>query len=809
MKPKAITTFLRTLFEPGDVFEIRILDAVLPNSNWEHTESGYFDYDHIDDVPNAIANFASYTGVYVTLNPADPSLQARANNRFKKAKSGTTTSNTEIVKRKWLLIDVDPVRPAGISATDSEKEKSFTLATTISEALYVAGWELPIVIDSGNGTQLLYKIDVPADDNGLVRDVLEVLSGASTEKAKVDIAVHNAARISRIAGTWNCKGDSTKTRPHRIAKILTIPDILKITPYEKLQQLILQDEKHSVSATTQHEENFSNEFITTVSDFNKRGDIAPVLEKHGWQLIRESDQQYWLRPGKKQRQSGCNHSATFNGEVFYVFSDNAQPFEPGNGYNRFSAYCVLEHGGDQNAAIDALASHGFGPKYNNENLAGILNQPMKINATIEPDNPKAKAVRDPGPIPERLFEVPGFIGEVMNFSMKNAPYPNRGLAFCGALTMQSYLCGRKVSAAQIRPNIYMLALAASGTGKDYPRKVNTQIMLDIGHLSALGDKFASGQGLADALYLNGAMLFQNDEMDGVLRQINNDRENKSESIPNVLLTLYTSAESTYQMRVKAGKEQAGYIDQPHMTLFGTATPVHFYQSLSQRMLTNGLFSRMMIVDVGSRSRGQQAGNVRHLPESILQTARWWASFQPGSRMANLTSFHPEPLEVSLTPDAKNAAVALQRQGDDEYFTADQRNDEPSRAAWSRLYENAMKLALLYACSSNHEYPVIDISAVKWAQEFAIHQVRRQLFMAHSYVADSQFDADCLKLLRKLREAPSRQLSHSILLKRMKMKHKDFQELIDTLIQRSDVEIISTQTQTGRPGIAYKLIEGEQ
>jgi hypothetical protein len=67
------------------------------------------------------------------------------------------------------------------------------------------------------------------------------------------------------------------------------------------------------------------------------------------------------------------------------------------------------------------------------------------------------------------------------------------------------------------------------------------VLFEIGHVAALGDKFASGEGIQDALARMNAMLFQNDEMDGVLRQINLDRENKRESIPNILLTLYTAA----------------------------------------------------------------------------------------------------------------------------------------------------------------------------------------------------------------------------------------------------------------------------
>ena len=493
-------------------------------------------------------------------------------------------------------------------------------------------------------------------------------------------------------------------------------------------------------------------------DFNRRGDVRAVLDNAGW--VRLADRQgrdgneYWRRPGKDSRQKGW--SATLKDRVFYVFSSNAAPFEPNQGYSPFSVYTLLTCGGDFEQAARSLRELGFGgdgPTDNGDgvDISAIVGQSedcLADDSDIDADGPE---IADPGTIPEHLFAVPGLVAEVMEFTLANAPYPNVGLAFCGAIALQSYLCGRKVQTTDdLRPNIYLLALASSGTGKDFPRKVNSRVLFEIGHISALGDKFASGQGIQDALLRSNAMLFQNDEMDGVLRQINFDRDNKLESIPNILLTLYTSADAVYPIRVKAGQKEALSIDQPHMTLFGTATPQYFYESLSQRMLTNGLFARMMIVDIGKRGRGQRPGSARHVPDSVLQKARWWAEFQPGRAGGNLHHLHPDPRPVPLTPEAEDAVDRLQWMGEDEYAKADAAGDEMSRTAWSRTCENAKKLALLHACSENHEDPVIGLPAVEWATEFAMHQTRRQLYLAATYVATSEFDGECKKVLRFLK-----------------------------------------------------------
>ena len=555
-------------------------------------------------------------------------------------------------------------------------------------------------------------------------------------------------------------------------------------------------------------------------DFNVRGDPRQVLEQCGWVRVRGGDNEYWRRPGKE---SGT--SATLKDRVFYVFSSNAAPFEPHRAYSPFAVYTLLNHGGDFEQAARSLRELGYGGDYLADSADGAdISAIVRMSASpsaCSSDNggsgqtmavcggqvAQVPEIADPGPIPEHLFHVPGFVTQVMAFTLANAPYPNVGLAFCGAMALQSYLCGRKVcDSGDLRPNVYLLALASSGTGKDFPRKVNSRALFEIGHVASLGDKFASGEGIQDALARTSAMLFQNDEMDGVLRQINLDRENKRESIPNILLTLYTSADAMYPLRAKAGQKEAAHIDQPHLTLFGTATPQYFYESLSQRMLTNGFFARLIIVDIGKRGEGQTPGSARHLPESIIQTAKWWSEFQPGTRRANLLEVHPEPRVVTCTPDADEAITALQRQTEREYDLAHARNDEVARVAWSRTHENAKKLALLHACSANHEDPVITLPGVEWASAFAMHQTKRQLFLAGTYVAENPFHGECLKVIRKLREAPGRELSHQVLLKRMKMKTKDFKELVETLIQREEVVAAPMQT-GGRTGLVYRLNGG--
>jgi len=236
MNPAETTQALRLFFKPGDVFEIRALGATIPGYRHEHIESGYFDYEHIDDVPKALENIFA-RGIYFTPNPVNPVLLARAANRMKTAHKDETTSGKDIICRRWLLIDCDAIRPAKISASEAEHDAALYKAMEIKDGLKSMGWTTPIFMDSGNGAQLMYRIDLPSDDNGLVQACLNAISAAGDDKVKIDQAVFNPARIWRLPGTMNRKGDEVDDRVYRMAKFMEIPDVLEAVHEEKLKKL--------------------------------------------------------------------------------------------------------------------------------------------------------------------------------------------------------------------------------------------------------------------------------------------------------------------------------------------------------------------------------------------------------------------------------------------------------------------------------------------------------------------------------------------------------------------------------------------
>ena len=56
---------------------------------------------------------------YFVPNPIKPALLARSMNKAHSIGKNPTTADHDILRRRWLLIDCDPIRPAGISASEA------------------------------------------------------------------------------------------------------------------------------------------------------------------------------------------------------------------------------------------------------------------------------------------------------------------------------------------------------------------------------------------------------------------------------------------------------------------------------------------------------------------------------------------------------------------------------------------------------------------------------------------------------------------------------------------------------------------
>ena len=513
-------------------------------------------------------------------------------------------------------------------------------------------------------------------------------------------------------------------------------------------------------------------------DWCARGDIRPILAAHGWNYLgtKQDGNELWQRPGK----TGDGNSATFNGSVFCVFSTNAAPFEA-KGYSKFQVYALLEHNGDFTAAAKALLEMGYGradDPSTGVDISGILAETSTGGVDAEEHD---GALDDPGVIPESYFEVPGFVSDLMNFTLRTSYYPNKALAFAGAMAMLSHLTGRRYKDQRGgRFNLYLLALAKSGTGKEHPRSVNIDLATVTGIVGEFGDTFASGEGLEDSLLISPAMIYQVDEVDYLFNTVK-VKDARAEQINSMLLKLYSESKTTHIMRKKAiqrGQPSPGsVIVQPHLTVFGTATPKFFYQSLTERTMENGLLARCIILEAGERG---DAGNPHEedFPEAFLETIK--AIIRMG-RENNLYGEYPHPMIIQETPEATQKLKEVFTLADEEYRKASAVEDDAANALWARAGEKVAKLAALYAISREPLNPQVNVEAVDWAWRLVAHMTKRMLYMATVFVSETDFDSQAKKIVRRVK-AKNGRISHGKLLRGSHLDKDAFKKIIETLCE---------------------------
>jgi hypothetical protein len=327
-----ITDGLRLFVPEGQATEIRILKAGRAG-----TVSGYF-----DDLELAAQAALSWNGkapgIYFLPNPIDPALLARANNRLRE-RAERTTRDDDIPRRRWLLADFDPVRPAGISSTDAEHRAAIDRAVRCRDWLSSDGWPSPILADSGNGAHLCYSIDLPNDPASaeLVQRCLQALDLQHSDAAvTVDRTTYNAARIWKLYGTLACKGDPTADRPHRVAKILETLDRRVKVPVDLLEALAAKvpPEEPAPHASGAHSNGRANGWdlegwiaehnLPVVSRGTWNGGKKFILNPCPWNAEHTNRSAYVVQFASGAIAAGCHHNGCA-GNGWHALRDVYEP----------------------------------------------------------------------------------------------------------------------------------------------------------------------------------------------------------------------------------------------------------------------------------------------------------------------------------------------------------------------------------------------------------------------------------------------------------------------------------------------------
>lgn len=208
-----IADYLRLFVDRGAVTELRAFGD-------GQAIHGTFDYDSLAVMAKCATELANCRGVYFLPNP----ISLEATNRL--VNGGKCATDADVVRRRWVLVDIDPVRPKDSNATQAERDAAWRVAKNCHALLEALGWVAPVVASSGNGWHLCYPVDLANDEDQ--RDSIKALLAGLQERcgrhgANVDLKTYNASRIWKLYGTTPAKGAHTDDRPQRQSWVKDAP----------------------------------------------------------------------------------------------------------------------------------------------------------------------------------------------------------------------------------------------------------------------------------------------------------------------------------------------------------------------------------------------------------------------------------------------------------------------------------------------------------------------------------------------------------------------------------------------------------
>lgn len=205
-------------------------------------QAGVFDSE---DALDKALNKKTIQKAYTVLNELKGEAYDRLSvNKLAPTKKGQGISAKDISYYRFFLVDLDvvglQVGGAKRNATDDEHAKALKVAESVEKFLTTMNFPKPILIDSGNGYHLLYKVHMKASQENermLKNCLIAIGEQVDTNTVKVDTVVYDRGRKLKLPGSTN-NAEETGYRTSKIVKYpknFTEVDIAVFRELEKLK----------------------------------------------------------------------------------------------------------------------------------------------------------------------------------------------------------------------------------------------------------------------------------------------------------------------------------------------------------------------------------------------------------------------------------------------------------------------------------------------------------------------------------------------------------------------------------------------
>ena len=351
---------------------------------------------------------------------------------------------------------------------------------------------------------------------------------------------------------------------------------------------------------------------------------------------------------------------------------------------------------------------------------------------------------------EELKPCKGMFDSIYTNILDNSWIKQPNLAFGATLALLSTVVSRKLAFQGMSPNLYILNIAPSGSGKDAPQQLVKKYLIEIGADSLLGaGDYVSDASLMDSLDVRPTRLDIMDEAGGILKTVNKGKSDYNGKMADILAELYTSSNTKYLGRATA-EGNKGSCYRPNINILASTTPTGFSEGISIQSIEKGLMGRFLIFQGDPHNPAKRLRSFPKLHKNARDGLLFWFGFNPESESEAIAGIPQNYVDLKATAKAEDRLDAIF-----DYFDILRRDtdfDDPKLPIIARLYQQMVKLVIIAAASrTTYEVPTIHEDDVEWAFNTILFYYNSIQGIIDKYIFSNNQERESMMVLNLIKE----------------------------------------------------------
>lgn len=441
--------------------------------------------------------------------------------------------------------------------------------------------------------------------------------------------------------------------------------------------------------------------------------------------------------------------------------------------------------------------------------AGLLTKIKRRSRPLQPAGAPAVA----GRLSFKPLELPGPIGETVRWIVGSSIRPQPELALANTLAAMGAVFGRRYASEwDTRTNLYLVGIAATGSGKDHSRKAVKKLLAAAGlhHLLA-GDSIVSGAGLLRGLQAQPAQILHLDEFGMLLKSITQeDGPAHLRSISKALLELFSSSGSIFHGGHYASSDiDPIVIDHPHLCIYATTALSTYREGLTRAAVASGELNRFLVIPAADDLPRLSRSVVEVQPPErlVAQWAAFGATMAPGQGnlvgVGGKASGPPQPILVRWA----GVLERIHKIGDDADDVVRAAAPRGLAGVWTRYREQVIKIAMISAIARNPVVPIMEGGDLDFAEAVVRPACEYVAHLASDHIADNRHERAVNQVLGILRDAQGEWVTKSQLARQLRgLSGRDRSQILDDLVNAQEaVEMRAERGASGKVTQHYRIL----